>query len=98
LVGVAPEDPTGWIHQSYCLHELRRTEEARTLLLGVAGQFSRISTVAYNLACYACQLSQPEEARRWLDRAIALIGKDRVKAMALADPDLAPMHEDIRGL
>jgi Flp pilus assembly protein TadD len=97
LVEVAPEDPTGWIHQSYCLHELRRTEEARTLLLGVAEQFSRISTVAYNLACYACQLDQPEEARRWLDRAIALIGKDRVKAMALADPDLAPMHEDIRG-
>jgi Flp pilus assembly protein TadD len=98
LVQAAPDDATGWIHQSYCLHELRQTEQARTLLLGVAERFSRISTVAYNLACYACQLRQPEEARRWLDRAIALIGKDRVKAMALADPDLAPMRNTIQAL
>jgi Flp pilus assembly protein TadD len=98
LVQAAPEDPTGWIHQSYCLHELRRTEEARTLLLGVADEFSRIGTVAYNLACYACQLDRPEEARLWLDRAIALIGRDRVKMMALADPDLAPMRGQVQGL
>jgi Flp pilus assembly protein TadD len=98
LVHAAPGEATGWIHQSYCLHELKRTEEARTQLLGVATQFSRISTVAYNLACYACQLGQLDEARRWLDRAITLIGKQRVKAMALADPDLVPMREEIREL
>jgi predicted Zn-dependent protease len=98
LVHAAPHEATGWIHQSYCLHELKRTEEAQKLLLGVAGQFSRISTVAYNLACYACQLGQLEEARHWLDRAIALVGKERIQAMALADPDLAPMRRQIEGL
>ncbi len=98
LVQVDPEDPAGWIHQSYSLHELKRTAEARNLLLGVAEKFNRIGTVAYNLACYACQLGQTDQARRWLDRAIQVSGKDRVKAMALADPDLAPMHEDIREL
>ena len=98
LVQVDPGNPTGWIHQSYSLHELKQTEEARRQLLGVAEKFCRISTVAYNLACYACQLGQPDEARRWLDRAIQLEGKDRVKAMALSDPDLAPMRDEIQGL
>ena len=98
LVQVDPDNPTGWIHQSYCLHELKRTDEARQLLLKVEGKFSRISTIAYNLACYACQLGQPDEARRWLNRAMQLEGKDRIKAMALADPDLAPMLDEIQGL
>ncbi len=98
LVQVDPEDPAGWIHQSYSLHELKRTAEARDLLLGVAGKFSRIGTVAYNLACYTCQLGQTDEARRWLSRAIQLSGKERVKAMALTDPDLAPLRDEIRGL
>ena len=96
LVHAVPEDPTGWIHQSYCLHELKRTDEARSLLLGVVEQFSRVSTVSYNLACYACQLGKLLEARRWLDRATQLVGKDRVKAMALMDPDLAPMRDEIQ--
>jgi len=98
LVHGDPGNPTGWIHQSYSLHELKRTEEAHGQLLGVAEQFSRISTVAYNLACYACQLGQPEEARRWLNRAIQLEGKDRIKAMALSDSDLIPMRDEIQGL
>jgi len=98
LVQMNPENPAGWIHQSYCLHELKRTDEARQLLLRVEGQFSRISTIAYNLACYACRLSEPDEARRWLNRAIQLEGKDRIKAMALADPDLAPMRDEIHDL
>ena len=98
LVHVDPGSPTGWIHQSYSLHELKRTDQARSELLRVAEQFSRVSTVAYNLACYACQLGQPDEARRWLNRAIQLEGKDRIKAMAQADPDLAPMRDEIHEL
>jgi hypothetical protein len=42
----------GWIHQSYSLHELKRTIEARNQLLIVAKKFAGISTVAYHLACF----------------------------------------------
>jgi predicted Zn-dependent protease len=28
LIQLVPEHPLGWVHRSYCLHELKRTEEA----------------------------------------------------------------------
>jgi Flp pilus assembly protein TadD len=36
MVSAAPEDPTGWVDQSYALHELKRTAEARAVLLPVS--------------------------------------------------------------
>jgi tetratricopeptide (TPR) repeat protein len=98
LVGLDPENPSGWIHQSYSLHELKRTAEAWNQLATVAEKFASLSPVAYNLACYASQLGHLEAARRWLDRAIQLQGRDAIKAMALADPDLAPMRNEIERL
>ncbi len=35
LVQFVPEHPLGWVHRSYCLHELKRTAEARDNLLRV---------------------------------------------------------------
>src|SRR5262245_539496 len=33
LVKIAPEQPQGWIHRSFALHEMKRTQEAFDLLL-----------------------------------------------------------------
>ena len=96
LVAMDPDDPTGWIHQSYALHELGRTAEARHRLLSVATRFAGIATVCYNLACYACRLGELEEARGWLERAVRLRRKDEIKAMALQDSDLVRLHAEIR--
>ena len=98
LVKADPENASGWIHQSYSLHELKRTREAFDLLLPVVGKFSDISTIPYNLACYACQLGDFETARQWLARAIKIRGKEDIKKMALADPDLQPVWDEIRKL
>jgi len=95
LIAEDPENPSGWIHQSYTLHELKRTPEARQQLLSVADTFSTIPTVAYNLACYACQLDDPTDARTWLDRAVRLAGKEKIREMALRDPDLHPLWKEI---
>src|SRR5438477_2256342 len=35
LVRIEPQNPSGWVHQSYSLHELKRTKEALDLLLPV---------------------------------------------------------------
>lgn len=93
-----PKDVSGWIHQSYTLHELRQTEEARDLLVSVAEQFPEISVIPYNLACYECQLGNLEQARRWLGRAEEMKGKSNFKKMALTDPDLQPLWDYIKGL
>ena len=43
-------------------------------------------------------MSQLEEARAWLRRAIKAGDKARIKEMALDDPDLEPLWEEIRSL
>jgi hypothetical protein len=50
------------------------------------------------LSCYACQLQHLEEARTWLHRALKLSNKDKMKEMALGDPDLQPLWDEIREL
>lgn len=94
----APERASGWIHQSYCLHELQRTDEAWDLLLPAAEKFPKESIIPYNLACYACRLGDLVVARDWLQRAVKLRGKQEIKAMALHDPDLAALKDYIEGL
>lgn len=94
----APERASGWIHQSYSLHELRRTGEAWELLLPAAEKFPKETIIPYNLACYACRLGDLVVARDWLQRAVKLSGKQEIKAMALNDPDLLPLRSYVEGL
>jgi predicted Zn-dependent protease len=87
-----PTSPFGWIHQSYALHELKRTEEAYKRLLQVAQLFKEHPLVFYNLACYCAQLGKLEEARQHLDQASRLSGNPaKMKEQAKQDPDLLPL-------
>jgi Flp pilus assembly protein TadD len=97
----APDRPSGWIHQSYSLHELRRTSEAKEVLVPVANKFPKEFVIPYNLACYACALGDLEDAQSWLQRALKIKGKEgreEFKRMALADPDLIPIRDYILSL
>ena len=96
----APDDSAGWLHRAYAL---RRTtggglEPAWEALLPAAEKFPNEPVIAYNLACYACQMQQPDLARHWLERAFATGNQDAIKKMALADDDLKPLWEEIKGL
>lgn len=94
----APDRPSGWIHQSYCLHELKRTDEAWELLGPLARRFPDEFVIPYNLACYACALGEMQAAREWFQRAVKIKGKEELKRMALEDPDLLPLREYITAL
>ena len=89
---------SGWVDRSYSLHELRRTQEAREALLPALKKFPDASLIPYNLACYACQLGDPVEARHWLRKAIARGEKDEIKLLALNDPDLSALRDEISKL
>ena len=91
LIDADPDRAWGWINQSYCLHELKRTQEAWESLLLAAGRFPKVSIIPYNLACYTCQLGWLAQAQTWLDKAVAVGGKTQIKAMALSDDDLKPL-------
>lgn len=93
LVALTPEDPRGWLHRSAALHALKRTPEAWQSLLPAAARFPRNPTVAYKLACYACQLGHFEEAKGWLDKATSMKSGNKLKWLAVIDPSLHPLWE-----
>jgi tetratricopeptide (TPR) repeat protein len=95
LMEISPNNPSSWIHYSFSLHELKQTKAARAQLIPALEKFPDVATIPYNLACYACQLGDYDEARQWLDQAVRIKGKKEIKQMALKDADLAPMREEI---
>lgn len=98
IVELAPKEVFGWIHRSYALHELKRTQEARDLLLPAVKKFPKNETIPYNLACYECQLGEVDAARDWLRRAMKLRHPAALKAQALEDPDLKPLWPEIKAM
>ena len=95
IAKLAPSHPHGWIHLAYGLHELKRTKEARHVLIPVVDKFPEEYLMRYNLACYACQLGNLKAAWRWLERAFDIGDSKRLKLMALDDPDLEPLWNNI---
>ncbi len=89
-----PDHAPAWIHWAYSLHELKRTREAREILHPQAARFPNEHVIPYNLACYACQLGNLDETRQWLKKAMQIVGKKTILAMAAADPDLKPLGKD----
>ncbi len=95
IIERAPQRATGWVDRSYCLHELKRTEEAMDKLLPAFGKFPDEFIIPYNLACYCCQLGDVVAAKSWLERACQRGPKGEVRKMALKDRDLEPMWGEI---
>ena len=100
LLRCAPNKCTGWLHQAYALRRVPGggLQKAWEALLPAAAKFPKETIIHYNLACYACQMGQLDEARQRLKVATRLGGKKKISAMALADSDLQPLWEEIRGL
>lgn len=98
LVRSAPESPTGWLHQAYALRRVPEggVQRAWDALLPAFDKFPREPIISYNLSCYACLLNKLDAARLWLQRALVIGGKERIKKMAMQDADLRPLWEEIR--
>jgi len=97
LLGVAPDRCSGWIHQAYAL---RRVPEGGVVgawhaLLPAFDKFPNVALVSFNLACYACLLRHLDAARVWLKRALVIGKHEKIKEMALAEPDLRPLWGEI---
>jgi Flp pilus assembly protein TadD len=93
LVAALPGEPIGWIYRSFALHKLGRVEEARQQLLTGARRFPADWRIAYNLACYVCQLGDFAGALNWLDRAMELGDADVLKSLALDEPAFQPLWQ-----
>jgi predicted Zn-dependent protease len=98
LIQEAPERAAGWIFQAYALRRSRNggLQQAWDALRPASDRFPRQPIIPFNLACYSCQMHRLEEARFWLARAVQIGGKQDIKPMALAEPDLRALWEEIR--
>ena len=95
-----PENSSGWLHHAFALRRASRGGliMAWGALLPAAQKFPQEPVIAFNLACYACQLKQLDQAREWLGRAVQAGGRDEIRKLALADDDLQPLWPEIKSL
>jgi predicted Zn-dependent protease len=98
IIATLPNEAAGWLHCAYALRRAKSggLEKALAFLEPAANTFPDEPVIAFNLACYACQLNQLDEARRWLKRASDIGGAKEMRAMALADEDLKPLWPELK--
>jgi Flp pilus assembly protein TadD len=98
LTQLEPGQPGTWISLAYATR--RKTgggiPQARAILILAQQTFPKEKIIAYNLACYDCQLGDLIAARSWLEKACVLGDARKIKHMALQDQDLEPLWPDLR--
>lgn len=91
LLRSRPAAVPAYIHGAFALHELRRTAEARDLLLKGPEELRKDPTFHYNIGCYEAVLGNREAALLSLRKSFAL--DDTYRDFARRDPDLALIRE-----
>ena len=86
----APGEAAGWVTWAYATRRAESIAAAEKILLEAERLHPSEPTIQFNLGCYASQRGALAEARRRVDRAIAL--DKNFTALAATDPDLAPMR------
>jgi tetratricopeptide (TPR) repeat protein len=96
LVKLAPDRPTAWKHRSVALHFLKRTQEAYDQIFPAIDKFPKDWVIRYDFACYCAQLGKLDEARAQLNKAFEFGEAQKVRSMALEDPDLKPLWPELK--
>lgn len=86
-----PEAPEHYIQMAFCLHEMKRTVEARAVLLEGPTTLREQALFYYNLACYQTQLGEIEEAQKCLRQCFKI--DEKYRQTAAEDPDLEPLRK-----
>ena len=85
-----PERHAGFIQGAYCLHELKRTDEAQMHLQSGPASLRKEPVYFYNLCCYDLCLGKEDSAMTWINRAFEM--SPGYAEEALKDPDLEPIR------
>lgn len=86
-----PGEPSGFIHEAFCLHELGRTRDALELLLEGPPVLRGKAVFFYNAGCYHARLGEYKKAMSMLKQSFKMDAS--FKKSARRDPDLAGMKE-----
>jgi len=99
LAQLEPEHPGTWVSLAYAIRRKAGggIPLARSILIQAQRTFPEEQIIAYNLACYDCQLGDLDAAKVWLDKACKLGDAETMKQTALQDEDLKPLWPELRG-
>jgi Flp pilus assembly protein TadD len=90
LCRVAPNCCTGFLHASFCLHELGRTAQAKKILLKGPALLLNEPIYYYNLGCYDALLGNVQDARFHLHTSFEM--DESFRELAKNDPDLKSLQ------
>ena len=90
VCGREPQEAGYWIQWAYATRRHHGIEEARTILMRGLGLHPREPMLHFNLACYAAQLGNLDDAREFLETACGLDAN--FVELARTDEDLAPLR------
>jgi len=98
LARTTPEDPQAWTNLAYATRRKPGggIPPAKEILAAARQRFPSEVLIAYNLACYECQLGNLPQARDLLREAFKLGNATELKNMSLKDPDLEPLRPEIK--
>jgi tetratricopeptide (TPR) repeat protein len=94
LTELEPDESNWVIALAYATRRARGLSSARQVLENAVEKFPNCAAIHFNLACYAAQLGELDEARGRLRRAIEL--DSEFAPLAKTDPDLAPIRSEDR--
>lgn len=96
MARLAPEESKGLTCEGSSPTRPHRPLEAYSLLLKALQRYPEDEITAYDLGCICCVLGRPEEALRWIRRAVELGGYE-VECWAMEDAELQAMWKDLHG-
>jgi Flp pilus assembly protein TadD len=94
LCRVAPDCCSGFLHASFCLHELGKTAQAKKILLQGPPMLLKEPIYYYNMGCYEALLGNVRDARLHLQTSFEMDSSFR--ELAKKDPDLKSLQEFVQ--
>jgi tetratricopeptide (TPR) repeat protein len=92
ICSIHSDEPYGYVHAAFCLHELGRTAEAKQTLLDGPACLLDEAVYYYNLACYDTILGNLEQAKVYLHASFRL--DKTFRELAKSDPDLMQIRDE----
>jgi thioredoxin-like negative regulator of GroEL len=98
LADVVPRRPTSWLLLAATLKSMNELEDAYETLVEVVDELPDNAAIPFQLACYACDLGDLEEALRWVEETFKRDDSKQMKLDALKQPELEPLWKNIGDL
>lgn len=92
LVRLQPENPAWSIAWAYVTRRAESIEKARSILQEAKTRHPDDAVIHYNLGCYAAQLGDLDEARKYVRQSISM--DESFRDLIPNDPDLAAIRDE----